>query len=403
MEPKSKSELITKLGPLLRKFEKDEGLEITDAEEEAACKIGDNYIGILMRTTVKGTRGNGASYGKTVMIKYLPHHREIKDLIGTPALFQNESHFYENILPVMGNVGPICIHAEKDLIVMEDLGPLGYVVQPRRDLLDFDHCLAMIQTLARLHAGGLALKLKNPAAFSELVSPLEEALFPQSSKKSFGMTVDLSLASAIAQLEWIEPRSDELAEGIAFLKTLVEGAYAILQELVRPGKGKYDVITHGDCWINNIMFKHDSSSKIADVKLVDYQISRHVSLAIDFHYFVYSSAKDDVIKERYEDLVNAYHKTLAQTLREKSIPQRHLNHLTVDWLKSELETYAKYGLITCLWISSAVLAEEDEVINMDDVSADIMELWKKKEFKPAPKLAHRLKFVLLDYMKRYHV
>ena len=51
--------LVRKYQPLLRKYEKDEKLVISDAEEKPGTKAGENYMSIILRTTVIGTRGDG--------------------------------------------------------------------------------------------------------------------------------------------------------------------------------------------------------------------------------------------------------------------------------------------------------------------------------------------------------
>ncbi|XP_046751393.1 uncharacterized protein LOC124414489 [Diprion similis] len=401
MERRSVSDLISQFEPLLRRFEDDDGLVITEATEEAGCKVGDNYMSVVMRATVKGSRGNGTSYAKSIVTKYLPHHREITLIFRTADLFKNESYFYERLLPLFGDLGPTCIHADGDKILMEDLKHLGYSVLERRELLDLDHSLATVRILGRLHASSLALKLRDPQRFEELVSPLTEAIFPQDTRPSLGVSINDCVKIAVAQLQSIEPKSEELEIGIQFLKSFGESVYSEVQKLVVPGQGEFDVLTHGDCWNNNIMFKHDNAGRVVDVKLVDFQITRHVSPAVDFHYFVYSSPKSSVVEDNYDDLVQAYHSAFAETLERKSVPLEARQRLSLEWFNDELRKCAKYGIFTACWIIQAILAEEQDTVNMDHVTIDFMKDFMNRHIQVKPKVAERLKCLLVHYVRRY--
>ncbi|XP_046489895.2 uncharacterized protein [Neodiprion pinetum] len=401
MEHRSVSDLISQFEPLLRRFEDDDGLLITEAIEEAGCKVGDNYMSVVMRATVKGSRGNGTSYAKSIVTKYLPHHREITPIFRTAELFKNESYFYERLLPLLGDFGPIFIHADGDKIVMEDLKHLGYSVLERRELLDLDHSLATVRILGKLHASSLALKLRDPGGFEELVRPLTEAVFPQDKMPSLGVSINDCTKIAVTQLDSIEPKSEELEVGIRFLKSFGENVYSEMQELVVPGRGEFDVLTHGDCWNNNIMFKHDNAGRVVDVKLIDFQITRHVSPAVDFHYFVYSSPKSSVIEENYDDLVRAYHSAFAEALERNSAPLEARRRLSIDWFNGELRKCAKYGIFTACWIIQAILAEEQDTVDMDQVTMDFMKEFMSRKVQVKPKVAERLNCILVHYVRRY--
>lgn len=46
---------------ILRKHENDPKLEVTSCADEAGSKIGDNYLSVVIRTTINGKSGNGKS------------------------------------------------------------------------------------------------------------------------------------------------------------------------------------------------------------------------------------------------------------------------------------------------------------------------------------------------------
>lgn len=56
---------------------------------------------------------------------------------------------------------------------MEDLSPAGYVTADRTKGLDFDHCIAVLQTLGRFHALSFAMKDQDPEGFKTVASCVE--------------------------------------------------------------------------------------------------------------------------------------------------------------------------------------------------------------------------------------
>jgi hypothetical protein len=53
---------------------------------------------------------------------------------------------------------------------LEDLSPTGYVTADRAKGLDFDHCVAVLQTLGRFHALSFAMKDQDPEGFEAVAN-----------------------------------------------------------------------------------------------------------------------------------------------------------------------------------------------------------------------------------------
>lgn len=66
--------------------------------------------------------------------------------------------------------GGRCLYATRDpvqLIVFEDLKPLGYVMADRHNGLDEAHCRLVLNKLGRFHAASLALYDRNPQSMDK--------------------------------------------------------------------------------------------------------------------------------------------------------------------------------------------------------------------------------------------
>jgi hypothetical protein len=88
------------------------------------------------------------AYRKSFMRKLLLDNSKFAKICRNDELFRMEAYFYEKIMPQLGPFGPDCLLAEPNEIIMEDLGARHFKICPRRQMLDLEHCLAVIQVFA---------------------------------------------------------------------------------------------------------------------------------------------------------------------------------------------------------------------------------------------------------------
>ncbi|XP_011498467.1 PREDICTED: uncharacterized protein LOC105362681 [Ceratosolen solmsi marchali] len=362
-------DIIAHYEPLLKQYEKDDGLVILEAEEEPGTKVGENYMSVVIRTRITGKRGNGSPYRKAFMRKMLPQNSLFAKICNSNELFRNEAYFYEKIIPHLGPFGPDCLLAQPEEIIMEDLGARDFKIYPRRKMLDLEHCLAVVQTLASMHASSLNLKLKSPEKFHELVAPLYEIIARKDDNYSLGILYEGGLKFALLSMESIEERTPEVERATNFLRGYCDKVMDVMTELLTPStdNGRYWVITHGDTWNNNILFLHDAQGKVAQVKLVDFQVTRHASATFDFIYFVYASARLEVLQNNIDELIDTYEQFFIRDLRKLDAPNHDLEVLArPGWFKDEIRHYGLFGFFGALIVIHAMFAEEDKTMDLVD-------------------------------------
>lgn len=93
---------------------------------------------------------------------------------------------------------------------------------------------------------------------------------------------------------------------------------------------EFNVLNHGDSWLNNIMFKHDDAGNIEDIYFVDYQVCKYGTPAQDLWYFIMSSTELDIKVEQFDYFIRYYHERLVENLKNLqyigNVPELHELH-----------------------------------------------------------------------------
>lgn len=110
----------------------------------------------------------------------------------------------------------------------------------------------------------------------------------------------------------------------------------------------FNVLNHGDMWINNIMFQYDNDGNIQEMLFVDLQMCKYGSPAIDLYYFLISSCNPDIKMKEFDYLIRYYYDELIDCLQllKYSKPLPKLTDLHADIIKRGF-----YGIYACYIIS----------------------------------------------------
>ncbi|XP_051162218.1 uncharacterized protein LOC127282154 isoform X2 [Leptopilina boulardi] len=319
-------------------------------------------MSVVIRTQLKGIFQNGNPFEKSVITKIYPAVSDkFVTLVRTRDLFCNEAHAYENILPAIGakSLAPEYFFANSEKIIMEDLTRVNFFTCDRQHLLNYNHCRHVLQALAHIHAGSLKLKLNNPEYFRNLIKPITEVTFADKSNGQMKNSLEKSLNHAIQSLESIQPPTANSEKCLKFLKKYPNKVYEIVKAST-TNRSIYDVIIHGDVWKNNIFFSKNIVHDELKVKFVDYQAVRHASLALDIHYFLYSSADLNVFDNHYRDMMQIYHTEFLNQLKS-TITMEHYDALNYNWFSREIEKHAVYGLFFALSLVHVIMADDGSI------------------------------------------
>jgi thiamine kinase-like enzyme len=358
--------------------EKNKKISVTDMDVKPAVGKGDNYLGTLYRITAEFIESkDGNEVNKCgLIIKTLPPGEILQKLIRNLKGFEKELQMYKVTLPAMylkmmgmstnGNFHPLSARylptKRKDTIVLEDLQHLGYKMASRHTGLDLEHCKLTVRALARLHAASVALHKADPSS-TDLYS---ESMFADTGEQRQYMEESLkyNLNNLASKLDtW--PGYDHYANKI---RKLVPTALDQMIKCTKPKEDSLNVLNHGDCWTNNMMFHYcPKTGEVDDVRFVDFQLVRFSSPVLDLQYFLCTSMNDEIRFRQRDRLLREYHAELRDMLQDLGLDP---DQYTLQQLNEEFEENDIFGLLIVCTYLSAMLASSIDAPDFSELKED---------------------------------
>lgn len=93
-------------------------------------------------------------------------------------------------------------------------------------------------------------------------------------------------------------------------------------DIAEPMPCGFQVLNHGDIWLNNMMFKSDEAGNPLDVSMIDFQGPFWASPVSDLIYFLLSSVEDSLKVKHFDDFIECYHQELKEGLMKLNFEGR---------------------------------------------------------------------------------
>ncbi|CAG5101697.1 Protein of unknown function [Cotesia congregata] len=390
----------------LRRSENDDSICIVDCSIKPATNKGDNYTSDMHRVTVEYRHNQGAKAVTekiSIIVKVAPTAEGIhKDLIAEAGLFGIEIKMMTTTLKEMQlilkdkKLSGRCLYTqEKDppLLIIEDLAPLGFRMADRQAGLDLHHCILALRGLAKFHASSVAVYEKTPKYKETYVKGIFNTGNPPDMIRFFTSGMK-SLAKAVKS--WPE-LDDTYADK---LDKLADVAYERASESRTPDESEFNVINHGDFWVNNMLFKYNDDGKVIDhiflgfrsnaasrescyvnnamnsivvdrIRLsrhsdynVDFQLCVYGSPAVDLAYFFNTSPSEEVLSKHTDNLIEEYVKVLSETM--KKIGCKRPPPSIAD-IKKSLVKRDVYGFVAACTILPIVMIDKSQAQNIEEI------------------------------------
>lgn len=351
----------------LRKGFQNENLKILKADFKPAVAVGDNYSSCLFRTKLT-IQDDKKTYEKSVIIKSLPNSEKFVENIREWEFFVKEAEMLKDTLPkiqeVLSNVGDFPVlfpriyyyQSEPDeLLIMEDLCTSGFAGADRFEGLDLDHCILVMESIATLHAGSLALIKREPKIKERYSNGFWEANVKIKKMYSDSLIMGIEKLESWSKFEYAEK-----------LKKLTDTFPDQVFEAVRRDENTFSVLNHGDMWTNNMMFKKSEENKVTAMKFVDFQLSAYYSPAIDLIYFLFISPRNDIRIKQLDFLLETYHKQFTKVCQALNIETNY----GLEDLKKDVRKRLSFALGITLTVFPLAAAPSQDALKIDELSEE---------------------------------
>lgn len=352
-------------------------------EQDEGSKHGDGFMSNMVNVKLAGRR-QSADFEMNLICKLLPESKGRREMFSTTAAFEREITLYNEVLPKFVQFQEekglssengffhfpkcyvACSNAELDryYLIMDDLRPQGYQVWDKFKPIEYENVRLLMIALGRLHGLSFAMRDQRPAEFSTF-RELKEFMWLAIMKTPI---IDHIIQSTSGKLDGLFA-----AEEREFLRN----ANVTLKETFTDcfsDAEPFSVVGHGDCWNNNFLF-YSSSSKAESISLIDWQLSRFGSPALDLSYFFMTSTEKPLRDQHMDEFLRIYHSEVVAVISACGSDADAL--FTFEDLQSELRRFGKYGVASAPMLLSIIVNKPENIAKMDDIADDTVE---NKEF-----------------------
>ena len=233
-------------------------------------KKGDNFISIVTSVLAHYKSSGGQECEAVYVVKLNP--LEIVEVFAAQvnAFFFKEIHFYKQMVPLLNSlldskcVGSLAVpkylHSvptqNEQVIYFEDLRQSGYQMVDCQKGFDVNHLKLVLKELAKLHASSYSLlssvRCRNSDPVVEFPCLQHHSKLMAESGSVFNGT-----ESTIIRLTL----TIEVLKSMSGYYAAIDDLHCLIDEvkcsgLPKPGVPPLcEVISHGDCWSNNFLFK----------------------------------------------------------------------------------------------------------------------------------------------------
>ncbi|KAK8735064.1 hypothetical protein OTU49_017443 [Cherax quadricarinatus] len=364
---------------------------ITESHVKQALKAQQGSSAQLLSWTVTDFTNKGDNYACVVTSIDVRYHKEGKDrktsIVAkcnpchilpffnefSTIIFQKEVGYYLELLPLLNaqlsRVGcepiraPHCYFAhlteQNEVIFLEDLRQEGFKMFDRMKGMDKAHAVLVLKELGKLHAASILYQKETSTVLEDKYTYIQkdfQSMFGEVNFKKMLVSYTENAAEIAERIVGYKKIAD-------WLKDFASNSSDVFLEQIKKSP-PFDVLCHGDCWINNLLFKYDETGVPVDVRLLDFQISRKASPATDLNYFMYTSFNGPERKDNLETFLNVYYESLREVLEAGGTKAE----FTSQELREEYHKKNLFGLIMAMMVVPVVVSQAADVIDLDNTT-----------------------------------
>ncbi|XP_018327210.1 uncharacterized protein LOC108738326 [Agrilus planipennis] len=335
---------------------------------------GDGYLGMITKVYLVAVNNNGSTKTLNLIVKSATANPGVRSQLRIDVAFKTESIFYEKIFTVFdrlqtenGITEPFisvpcyytCTDYLDETLILEDMKEQNYLMYKKSTSLDYDHIILSLKTYAKFHALSFALRDQKSDIFEQLRQEVKTTFTNSHPKELLQKFMESSNADLLASLSQDERIQNKMKE---IVKRSVE---TLLDEGTQ--ENEYCVFIHGDCWLNNLLFKYGNSLKPntpTEMRLLDFQFSTVASPASEVSSFFFINIANELLVDKHDQFLELYHKTLSDFLVKLGSDPNKL--FPWDGLKQQMKKYSIRGLLSSLQAIRLLRVESDKLPNLNN-------------------------------------
>ncbi|XP_058063033.1 uncharacterized protein LOC131212953 [Anopheles bellator] len=340
----------------------------------AGCDGGQNFMSAIVRATVHYTPVASAVSEPakvSLILKTKLQNPELAESADLLNVFETEKTVYGPLMKAVRELltsfgdctvfAPRLIYEDAHALVLEDLAVKGYRQPDRRARLDQAHMSIVLRKLAKFHAATAVLGRKN----RDLLEPLASSTFATENNP-----IHLFYANAIQQCIEQTVKVPALQPYTEPLRTFLETAIEREAKCYERDELAFNVVNHGDLWLNNLLWKYDEQGSVVDVIMVDFQETFYGSLGFDLNHLLHTSANTALQRAGFDGMVQLYTAELTNALKQFKydgpLPD-------LQFVKGELEGKRDHALIVTTCIVAPLIVEDAELATPENMLGETEE------------------------------
>ncbi|XP_056634081.1 uncharacterized protein LOC130443460 [Diorhabda sublineata] len=392
-------DLTEKQQNLIRKIANENDIENFQLTKTPGSLRGDNFLGILTAITLYNKQKT-----LNLILKTAHQNEAFRKAAPVHEMFDREIYMYNKVFPEFEkyqknhNIADAfdstpklygyCLEDKNESLVMENLKKSGYKLWDKRIPMNHDHVEAVLVQYANFHAVSLAMRQLDGELFARVTRPIKKNVFDNmemiGNKDKFQGYVNAVMSNGYKAVEG----DRDLVE---CLKKVESQIYDLFQNRFDNDEFKL-VVSHGDCWCNNFLFKYEVSDVPSSLRIIDWQLSSVTTPAYDIVYFLLTNSSEAVLKN-YKKYLQLYYEALSSRLREFGCDVNQI--FSYDDMEKHLHTFMAFGVYTSIMILKLVNSEPEEAPDFSNVENDGNFMDKMEyEMKNSAGYADRLKTIL---------
>ncbi|XP_031621483.1 uncharacterized protein LOC116339629 [Contarinia nasturtii] len=364
--------VLSKLDRIIR----ENGFINYSMEVMPGSQIGDGFTSQLARIKISES---GCDNTLQIMCKLAPLTDDPARKSKSYFIFRREATFYTEVMPKFAKFQeeknlsksdqflayPKCYGTIIDdengdyAIILEDLRPQEFKLWPKVKTSPIENIRLAMREIGKFHGLSFAMKDQRPQEFSEFeqFTDLYKVLFKSKGVPDmFRNSYDYAIKSL--KCENYKKIMREIRENF------LEYFDACLNE---KSSSYFGVICHGDFWNNNILYKFNKNDAAEDIRILDWQVLRYGSPAIDLITNIFTTTDKTMRDKEYDNFLRIYYESFSNTVKLLGSNPNEL--FTFDDLQSELKRCGVYTLLLLPIAIQVSQADERELTDRSDANA----------------------------------